>query len=57
MYFYSRNNFINDFFFFLLYSIFSISFRQEEQIHDFFHLLRIRSVSGGRGAEDYKLNH
>ena len=27
----------------LLYSIFSISFSQEEPIHDFFHLLRIRS--------------
>ena len=29
----------------LLYSIFSISFSQEEQIHDFLHLLRIRSLS------------
>ena len=29
----------------LLYSIFSISFSQEEQIHDFFHLLRIRSLT------------
>ena len=28
----------------LLYSIFSISFSQEEQIHDFLHLLRIRSL-------------
>ena len=28
----------------LLYSIFSISLRQEEQIHDFLHLLRIRSL-------------
>ena len=43
MYFYSRINFINDFFFYclLLYSIFSISFSQEEQIQDFLHLLRI----------------
>ena len=28
----------------LLYSIFSISFSQEEPIHDFLHLLRIRSL-------------
>ena len=28
----------------LLYSIFSISFSQEEPIHDFVHLLRIRSL-------------
>ena len=33
------------FFCFMLYSIFSISFSQEEQIHDFFHLLRIRSLT------------
>ena len=45
MYFYSRNNFINDFFYcLLLYSIISISFSQEEQTHDFSHLLRIRSL-------------
>ena len=46
MYLYSRNNFINDFFLYclLLYSIFSISFSQEEQIHDFLHLLRLRSL-------------
>ena len=39
MYFYSRNNFVNDFFLLLIviiYSIFYISFSQEEQIHDFF---------------------
>ena len=29
----------------LLYSIFYISFSQEEPIHDFLHLLRIRSLS------------
>ena len=29
----------------LLYSIFSISFSQEEPIHDFFHLLRIMSLT------------
>ena len=47
MYYYSRINFINDFFFYclLLYSIFSISFRQEEQIHDFLHLLRITPLN------------
>ena len=47
MYFYSRINFINDFFFYclLLYSIFSISFSQEEQILDFLYLLRIRSLN------------
>ena len=29
----------------LLYNIFSTSFSQEEQIHDFFHLLHIRSLT------------
>ena len=38
MHFYSQNHFITDFFLYslLLYSIFSISFSQEEQIHVFF---------------------
>ena len=42
MSFYSRNNFINDLYIYiyiyclLLYSIFSISFSQEEPIYDFF---------------------
>ena len=31
----------------LLYSIFSISFSQEEPIHDFLHLFRIRSLICG----------
>ena len=47
MYFYSRNNFINDFFsivYCYIYSIFSISFSQEEPIHDSLHLLRMRSL-------------
>ena len=49
MYFYSRINFVNDipFYCLLLYSIFyiSFSFSQEEQIHDFLHSLRIRSLT------------
>ena len=45
MYFYSRNNFISDFFIlFIVIFIFSISFSQEEPIHDILHLLRIRSL-------------
>ena len=49
MYFYSRINFINDFFKYclLLYSIFSIRFSQEEQIHNFLHLLRISPLIKG----------
>ena len=53
MYFYSRNNFINDFFSivncYIVYFIFYISFSQEEQIHDFLHLLCIRSLMVGDG--------
>ena len=42
MYFYSRMIF---FYCLLLYSILSIGFSKEEQIHDFLHLLRIRSLN------------
>ena len=36
-------------------SIFSISFSQEEQIHNFMHLLRIRSLKTGVIAASLKL--
>ena len=39
----------------MLYSIFSISFSQEEQIQDFLHLLRIRSLKTGRPVCDVVL--
>ena len=65
MYFYSRNNFINCFsivycyivYFLLLYSIFSISFIQEEPIHNFLHLNRIRSKDHHRLTRCRSIDH